>query len=35
MFVVLLFLFFCVCWIPLVAMKEDQRFCSSCGIKLG
>jgi hypothetical protein len=35
LFAVILFLCWPLCWIPLIAMKEMTRTCSSCGIKLG
>ena len=35
MFCVLLILCFPIFWIPLLLMKEDDTFCSNCGVKIG
>jgi hypothetical protein len=34
-FVVLCFVCIPLCWIPLISMKEQKRYCFDCGMKLG
>jgi LITAF-like zinc ribbon domain len=33
--VMLVLLCWPLCWIPLVAMKDEYRVCQGCGVKLG